>query len=213
MSKETQYMMGRNDGLAMAVKLVREGGLEALEAEIRLRKATRLNTPLVGKELDKITAPFKDILYETIVTAVLAVLHDEFGFGQKRCQRVMSAFGKLTRYLDMGWMYWMDIIQELREKLGLELVDDAMKAADMGGKYAHPEPGDIYEEPDLVDPVYWKSLLRDLKFTEQELDSGEMQVLDENKQPVFEYSGKFEQIGMYDILTGVLWERTRHEST
>lgn len=45
------YQRGRNDGLALALKIVQEGGREALEAEIKNRGVTGISVNLTQKEL------------------------------------------------------------------------------------------------------------------------------------------------------------------
>ena len=46
------YQRGRNDGLALALKIVQEGGREALEAEIKNRGVTGIEIDF-GDMLDK----------------------------------------------------------------------------------------------------------------------------------------------------------------
>lgn len=42
------YQRGRNDGLALALKIVQEGGREALEAEIKNRGVTGISVNLTN---------------------------------------------------------------------------------------------------------------------------------------------------------------------
>ena len=44
MGKVDDYASGRADGLQMALKLVEEGGVEALKQEIKFRNITGINT-------------------------------------------------------------------------------------------------------------------------------------------------------------------------
>ena len=46
------WQAGRNDGLAVALKIVQEGGVELLEKEIKERGIRGLNTNMTMKELD-----------------------------------------------------------------------------------------------------------------------------------------------------------------
>lgn len=39
--KMADYSAGRNDGLALALKIVKEGGVEALEEELKFRGTTK----------------------------------------------------------------------------------------------------------------------------------------------------------------------------
>lgn len=202
MSKQTDYQNGRMDGLLLALKIVKDGGVEALEKECQLRGAWKIHTNLAMKELDKATEPMKDILYDTILIASLSALHDTFGFGRIRCQRYMDSFHKLIQYLKNGWLYWYDLIEELKERLNLELEFPELTSDSMGRVYAYPEPEDVYMEQDLVVPEYWKGILKELNYSEIK-DGKEWFILDENGKPLMCYQTKYDQIGVYDALTGI----------
>ena len=49
MSKMTDYQSGREDGLLLAEKIVKEGGLERLQEEIKYRGITGIHTQLAKK--------------------------------------------------------------------------------------------------------------------------------------------------------------------
>ncbi len=51
MSKMTDYQSGREDGMLLAEQLVREGGLERLQEEIRYRGITGVHTQLAKKRV------------------------------------------------------------------------------------------------------------------------------------------------------------------
>ena len=199
MSKQTQYEAGRLDGLDLARRIVQDQGIEALEKECRMRGAWGINLALATKDLDKATEKMKELCYKTILIASLSVLHDRFGFGQIRCQRFVDGFAKLTAYLDHGWLYWYDLIEELRQQLDLRIDTSSLTTDSMGKVYRHPEPGDVYTEPDLVDADEWKSILRRLNFSED----NDGWVLDENGNRFIHYDGNFEKIQAYDTLYGV----------
>lgn len=202
MSKQTDYQNGRMDGLLLALKIVRDGGVEALEKECQLRGAWKIHTNLAMKELDKATEPMKDILYDTILIASLSALHDTFGFGQIRCQRYVRNLDKFYQYLHHGWIYWYDVIEELKERLRLSLEFSKLNPDTTGRTYAHPEPEDVYTEQDLVAPEYWKGILKELNYSEIK-DGKEYFILDENGKPLMCYQTKYDQIGVYDALTGI----------
>ena len=186
------YAAGRDDGLLKAYQIVKDKGLDGLREELRFRGATKIHTSYAVKELDEATERIKEILFETIRISMVAILHDEFGFGQKRCQHAIDAFDKLTMYLDRGWLYWVDLIDEIRQRLRLTMTDDIMKASDMGGKYSHPAPEDIYDEPDLVDQEHWKHLLKSLGFSERKNPNGKSyDIFNENGAPIFRYEGQY----------------------
>lgn len=51
MSKMTDYQSGREDGLLLAEQLVKDGGLERLQEEIKYRGITGVHTQLAKKRI------------------------------------------------------------------------------------------------------------------------------------------------------------------
>ena len=121
MNKEAEYSRGRNDGLALALRIVREGGPAELERECRMRGAMGVNTSLARKELDKATEKIKLQIIDAMLIMCVAVLQDEFGFGTKRLQRFKEKFDEGTGYLIEGYAEWEDYIDSIKDQLGLEL--------------------------------------------------------------------------------------------
>lgn len=121
MNKMREYERDREDGLDLARRITREGGLEALEKECRFRGVTGIHTSLARKDLDKASEKIKQLVSECCVIMAIAVLHDEFGFGQKRCQKFMAGMDKVSDYIDQGLAEWIDYVQAIKEELGIEL--------------------------------------------------------------------------------------------
>lgn len=59
MSKMTDYQSGREDGLLLAEKIVKDGGMEMLQEEIKYRGITGVHTQLAKKDLEKATEQIK----------------------------------------------------------------------------------------------------------------------------------------------------------
>lgn len=121
MNKMREYERGREDGLLLAQKIVKEGGIEALEKEIRFRGCTGIRTSLACKDLDKASEKIKEMTMDTFTIMGIAALHDEFGFGQKRCQKWMDKFAQGANFLEEGLATWQDYMNSIKEELGLEL--------------------------------------------------------------------------------------------
>lgn len=121
MNKMREYERGREDGLDLARRIVKQGGIEALEKECRFRGVTGIHTSLARKDLDKASEKIKQLVSECCVIMAIAVLHDEFGFGQKRCQKFMAGMDKVSDYIDQGLAEWIDYVQAIKEELGIEL--------------------------------------------------------------------------------------------
>ena len=121
MNKMREYERGREDGLSIALRIAKEGGIEALEKEIKFRGITGIHTSLASKDLDKASEQIKEITLDTFAVMSVAVLHDEFGFGEKRCQRYMDGINKAAEYIVNGLVTWLDYIAAIKEEIGLDL--------------------------------------------------------------------------------------------
>ena len=121
MNKMREYERGREDGLSLALRIAKEGGIEALEREIKFRGITGVHTSLASKDLDKAAEKIKEITLDTFTVMSVAVLHDEFGFGEKRCQRYMDGINKAAEYIVDGLTTWPDYIAAIKEEIGLDL--------------------------------------------------------------------------------------------
>ena len=187
-----------SEGFGRAYRIMCEGGEEALHKEARFRSITGFESRLTLTELDQATAGehIKDLTYRTIRLAMLAVLHDEFGFGQKRLQRVMVQFDKLAQYLDRGWCFWADLEQELKEQTGIEALiadgDGRLKA------YYRPEPEDVYEAKDLIDPVAWREQLKSLGLVEMD-----GKIMTKAGQVLAVVENEYDRIQISDVMIGI----------
>lgn len=61
MNKMKEYERGREDGLDLALRIVRDGGIEALERKIKFRGITGVHTSLASKDLDKAAQKIKEM--------------------------------------------------------------------------------------------------------------------------------------------------------
>ena len=121
MNKMREYERGREDGLSLGLRIVREGGLEALENEIRFRNISGIHTSLAAKDLDKASEKIKEMTLDTFTIIGIAALHDAFGFGEKRCQRWMDKVMEGADYMVDGLATWEDYINSIKERLNLDL--------------------------------------------------------------------------------------------
>lgn len=121
MGKMNEYQNGRMDGLLLAQKIVKDGGPEALEKEIRFRGATGIHTALAVKDLDKSTYQIKEHTLDTMLIMTVAVLHDEFDFGAKRCKRFLDRASRISESLLANMATWSDYQQMIKDELGIEL--------------------------------------------------------------------------------------------
>lgn len=121
MSNLKDYNRGRNDGLAMALRIAEEDGIEGLRKEIKFRGVTGIHTALAKKELDQASKQIKEMTLDTMIVLAVATLHDEFDFGQKRCQRFMDRLELKAGCLIDDLATWPDYIKAIKDEIGLEL--------------------------------------------------------------------------------------------
>lgn len=121
MNKMREYEAGRADGLDLALRIVRDGGLEALEKEIKFRGVSGVHTSLASKDLDKASQKIKEMTLDTVTVLAVAVLHDKFNFGQLRCKRFLEGMEFGTRYLMEDIATWDDYRNSIEEELGIPL--------------------------------------------------------------------------------------------
>lgn len=121
MSKMTDYQSGREDGLLLAEKIVKEGGLEQLQEEIEYRGITGIHTQLAKKEIEKASEVIKMTTIDTILLLALSTVRDEFGFGEKRMQRLINRMEKKATCLIGDMATWEDFRETIKEETGIEV--------------------------------------------------------------------------------------------
>lgn len=118
MAKDNKNMEFFRNGMLRAYQLAREDGVDALEKELRFRNITKINAPLLAKELDKGINEIKTLTYSTILTMAVGVLYSEFGFGKKRIDRFKTAFDEAAGGLEEGIVTWADICYNIEDLTG-----------------------------------------------------------------------------------------------
>ena len=121
MSKMTDYQAGREDGLLLAERIVKEGGLERLQEEIKYRGITGVHTQLAKKEIEKASEVIKMTTIDTILLLALSTVRDEFGFGEKRMQRLINRMEKKATCLIRDMATWEDFRETIKEETGIEV--------------------------------------------------------------------------------------------
>ena len=103
MSKEEQ---ARREGMAYALRFAREKGLDALEADLKMRNAIDLPLRVSKADLDKFSdnVKYNTVLYVKILMAV--TMHDEFGFGNKRIKQMFERFDNKAECIAEDYSTW-----------------------------------------------------------------------------------------------------------
>nr|WP_313529068.1 hypothetical protein [Anaerotignum sp.] len=116
------YSKGRNDGLALALKIVKEGGIEALEQEVKFRGVTNIHTSLAQKDLNLALEPIKQMTLDTVLALSLLTLRDEFDMGRVRMERFMKRFSDKAGCIMGDFSSWQDIVATIQKETGIEIV-------------------------------------------------------------------------------------------
>ena len=96
--KVHQYRM---DGMAYALKIVKEQGIEALEKEIRMRNGRFIPLELTREKQMEVSMTLASRIVNTYSTMTMAALHDGFGFGKKRLQEFIKVFNEKCEVVDV----------------------------------------------------------------------------------------------------------------
>lgn len=133
MAKDKQ-IIGHNQGMAYAYKIITEcepgKEREALAKEIKMRGLTNVPITVPKRIIDDAVAQMKVNTLQTVLVMLVAVLHDEFGFGQKRCQQAIDRFNAKAECLADDYCDWQDYIDVIKEELGITLSIDNLAERD-----------------------------------------------------------------------------------
>lgn len=121
MNKMREYERGREDGLLLAQKIVREGGIEALDREIKFRGCTGIHTSLASKDLDAAAQKIKEQELDLLLVLGIAALHDCFGFGQTRCQRWKDKMDEGADLILDDMATWKDYADSIKKEMNINL--------------------------------------------------------------------------------------------
>lgn len=125
----------RMQGMVYACQLAQQQGVEALVAEVKKRGVTKVDVTASDKQLNDMWGALSDNIGQNMLTTVAWVLHDTFGFGQKRLQQFMTEFDKATSdlmnldYMGEHYVTLEDYAVELNQKydLGLDVIKTAVE--------------------------------------------------------------------------------------
>lgn len=111
------YRSGRSEGMNLAYRIAKDGGIKALENELKFREKTKINTSLAMKEIEEASKPLNGFINEVHILLWLSVLHDEFDFGKIRLNRAMDRFEKIHSAITDGYAGYCDYLELLQEKM------------------------------------------------------------------------------------------------
>ena len=121
MSKQNDYMNGRMEGMAYALRIAEKDGIEGLREELLKRNITKINLNVSHKELEKATEQMRNMMFDTFMAFTVGILHDVWGFGPDRTQKFMDKFQEGAELMEQGVITWDEIIENAYEVVGKKL--------------------------------------------------------------------------------------------
>ena len=101
--------------------MVKDGGLERLQEEIKYRGITGVHTQLAKKELEKASEQIKMNTLDTVLLLAISAIRDEFDFGAKRLQRLINRMERKASCLIGDMATWEDFRKQMAEETGIEI--------------------------------------------------------------------------------------------
>lgn len=117
-NKEEQW---RHEGMAYALKVAKERGIEGLEEEIKYRNISLVPIAVSKEKMDECVNNIKLNTIDTMLILSASTLRDEFGFGKERIARFIERFNLKAECLVDGFCTWDDQMTTLAEECGIEL--------------------------------------------------------------------------------------------
>ena len=117
-NKEEQW---RREGMAYALKVAREKGIEGLEEEIKYRNISLVPIAVSKEKMDECVNNIKMNTIDTMLILSASTLRDEFGFGKERLARFVERFNYKAECLVDGFCTWDDQMTMLAEECGIKL--------------------------------------------------------------------------------------------
>ncbi len=129
MAKQDKEFYWRMQGLIYALKIVKEGGTEALEKEIRMRNVLSAPLGCSEKQVRELYQIMSQNVYVNMLTAMMWTVHNSFGFGKKRLEQLRKDYNRNVEiitdldYMGQHYVRLQDYAVELNQKydLGLDI--------------------------------------------------------------------------------------------
>lgn len=104
----------RREGMAYALRIAKEKGIEALEKELEFRNITNIPIKLSKGQVEAFVEETKNTIFDTVLLMSCYSLRDAFGFGNKRLMDFKNKFSEYTESLSDGYMQWQEIAEHLQ---------------------------------------------------------------------------------------------------
>lgn len=128
MAKLSKEEQARRAGMAYALKIAKEKGIDGLEEELKRRGALNAPITLPQKELDAFTTNVKIHTIGTITTLAEYVLRNKFDFGNRGRNGQMGRMDKFKHWMNFyaesvveDYLTIDDMVENLNEETGVDL--------------------------------------------------------------------------------------------
>ena len=111
----------RMEGMAQALRIAKEKGVEGLEEELRMRNIVDLPCAVSNSAMNECIMRIKNNTVDTVTILSAYILHEKFGFGRTRLDRFIHEFNFQAECLMDDYFTWDDQIEVLRQECGLNL--------------------------------------------------------------------------------------------
>lgn len=111
----------RIQGMHYALAQIQKNGVEDFKEELAWRQSFGVKILQTEKELKDYADTIIDRSMQVILVFAVAVLHDEFGFGEKRCRQFIERFNLKTSCLAEDYLSWDEQVQIVEEELGIHV--------------------------------------------------------------------------------------------
>ena len=118
MSKEEQ---ARREGMAYALRIAKEKGIEALEEDLKMRNVIDLPCRVSKTDLSKFSENVKYNIVFYIKVLMAVTMHDEFGFGNKRIKQMFKRFDLKAECLADDYTTWDEQVSIIAEECGIDM--------------------------------------------------------------------------------------------
>lgn len=143
-------MEDRVSGMAYAYDYAVKHGLGALKKELQFRQATYLQMEVDTERCNQIMEDVFTKIYNAYNVAVYKVLHDKYGFAEKRLKEFTDAFNTVVSdiattdcYGEMLYTF-EDYAREFNEKYNMDLNMDKIEEVDALNKRSFGQKADVH---------------------------------------------------------------------
>ena len=111
----------RVEGMNYALRIAKSKGIDELEKECKFRGEYNIPMTISREKIKEVSELIQKTTIETVTLMSAVVLRDEFGFGEKRMNQFLDRFALKTSCLETGEVTWDDLIEQMKEEVGIEL--------------------------------------------------------------------------------------------